>query len=259
VDVALHLAASADSMVSGAVEEAPLTMRIARRDFRLSRNDAAGQASARGVVSGVVSGEGGRPIAGALIQVDGAEEVRSGEDGRFIVRDVAAGTRQLEVRAIGAAPQTTIVDVAPNDTTELGLSLGKVQTLETVNVKATSFRQLMVRNIEERRLQGLGYFRDSSDFGKMANMAQAVDGIAGLRVIRLRGSSFRLAARPPCGERVAIWIDRIRLDESVLSSLRPDEIATIEVFQGSTTTPPEFMARGMCGALVVWTKRFLRS
>ena len=37
-DVGLQVAASADAMVTGAVDVAPLTLRISRRDFRLSRD-----------------------------------------------------------------------------------------------------------------------------------------------------------------------------------------------------------------------------
>jgi protocatechuate 3,4-dioxygenase beta subunit len=258
-DVALHLAATKDSLVSAIIDLTPIALRLARRDLRLAPDSAAGGPVERGIVSGTLTGEGAKPMAGAIVSIAGVPEVRSDDSGRFVMRDVPAGTRQIDVRAIGAAPVTAIVDVAASDTTNVVLELGRVQTLETIRVSAPTFRQVMIRNINERRLAGLGYVRDSTDFGKLPSMAPALDGVAGLRVVRTRGTQFRLVnTRPTCGAPLAIWIDRMRLDEDVLNSLRPDEIATIEVFLSGANTPPEFYARGTCGAVAVWTKRYLR-
>jgi protocatechuate 3,4-dioxygenase beta subunit len=267
-NVGLQLRAASDSEVSGTVELTPRTLRVARRDFRLAPA-AAASSVARGTIVGTLTGEGGRPVAGAIIATEGLPEVRSDDDGRFVIRDVPAGTRQIDVRAIGASPMTAIVDVVARDSTPVALEMRRVQTLAEIRVTAPTFRQVMLRDINERRRTALGYFRDSTTIAKMPSAIASLDGIAGLKVCRppAGGGSARFidsiedCRRPKC-ER-AIWIDRVRLDAIALVLLNPADIATVEVYNRQTFTPIEFQAREreilLCGAVVVWTKRFLRS
>jgi len=262
-NVALQLRVASDSASSGRVELMPLTLRIARRDFRLAPAPE-DPAAARGTITGTLTAEGGQPLAGAIIATAGVPEVRSDDDGRFTLRDVPAGTRQIEVRAIGASPTTAIVDVVARDTTPVTLEMRRVQTLSEIRVTAPTFRQIMIRNIEERRIAGLGYFRDSTTIGRQAVMAAAFDGVAGIRVLRDRlGTGFRVFSTHSCGGELAVWIDRIHLDARELGMLRPSDIAAVEVYPGNLTLPPEFSSQSRasptCGAVLVWTKRFLRS
>lgn len=256
-NVGLQLVAATDSLVSGRIALSPLALRVARRDFLLSAPArVAGDSTAeRGVIIGDVTGDGGRAVAGAIVFSEGLPETRSGEDGRFVLRDVPAGTRQVEVRAIGAAPYVTIVDVRPRDTTTVAFSLSKVVTLEEITVKARRFRDVMIRDIAERRRVGLGYFRDSTEIGQLPNVTTIFDGVAGLRVRRGIGSQLRIQVD---GCDLAIWIDRQRLEPVDLYLLTPDAIATIETYTRPTFMPPEFKEKGKCGAVVVWTKRFFR-
>jgi carboxypeptidase family protein len=260
--VALHLIAASDSLISGRVELQPLKLRVARRDFLLAPAAlAAGDSlSARGTVVGSLTGDGGRAVSGAIVNIEGLPEVRSDENGRFVLRDVPAGTRQIEVRAIGATPLVTIVDVTPLDTTTVALSLSKVVTLEEVTVKARRFRDVMVRDIAERRQVGLGYHRDSTDIARLPSVTTIFDGIAGLRVQRGVGSRFSITNAD--GARLCVWIDRVLLDFVDLYLLTPDAIAAVEVYPRGFTTPEEFRPRrrsaGCTGAIVVWTKRYLQ-
>lgn len=66
-------------------------------------------------VSGIVLEVDGRvPVPDAVVRVQGqVDAVRSGADGRFILRDVPAGSWLLEVTPPGRLPHTYAVDVEP--------------------------------------------------------------------------------------------------------------------------------------------------
>jgi hypothetical protein len=257
VDVALHLAAASGPLKSGVVDLTPLTLRVARRDFRLAADS--GAAAESGTVIGSLTGDGGI-VRGAIVSIAGVPEVRSDDSGRFVLRDVPAGTRQIEARAIGAAPVTAVVDVKPRETTTVTLSMGRVQTLAEVNVTARTFAQVQLRDLLERRESGLGYFRDSLVFQNQLTPASAYDGVPSLQVKRLVGNRFKFVnTRGITCENIAVWLDKVHVDEDVLSSTRPEEIAAYEVYLSFSNTPAQFQSRGTCGAVVVWTKRFLRS
>ena len=69
-----------------------------------------------GVVAGTVSDDGGAPIAVARVETLGLPETRTNSAGNFALRGVALGTRQLDVRAVGKAPSSAVVDVYPRGT-----------------------------------------------------------------------------------------------------------------------------------------------
>ena len=115
-DATLRLFARKDSSSSGLLELLPRTgARVERRD--LSLGPAIDSATTkRGVVSGLVRDADGRPVAEARVITSGAEEVRTGVDGRFVLPRVPIGTREIDVLAIGAQPVTAAADVTMRDT-----------------------------------------------------------------------------------------------------------------------------------------------
>ena len=51
----------------------------------------------------------------------------------------------------------------------------------------------------------------------------------------------------------------LQIDQEQLSTLFPDDIAAVEVYQQRFTVPTEFMNKNpMCGVVAVWTKRAFR-
>ena len=57
---------------------------------------------------------------------------------------------------------------------------------------------------------------------------------------------------------MTLWVDRGRWDYAELAVLRPDDLALVEVYPRVATVPEQFRTREVCGAVVVWTKRYLR-
>jgi hypothetical protein len=84
--------------------------------------------AATGTIEGqVVHGLTAAPLAGVVLQVDGAtHESRTDAAGRFVVRRVDAGTRILGASAAGYLPVTRAVHVARGTTAAVTLSLSPV-------------------------------------------------------------------------------------------------------------------------------------
>ena len=209
-----------------------------------------------------MTGDGGRPVEAARVIVDGSGEVRSDKDGRFVVRSVASGTRQIEALALGMSPLTSTVDVIGGDTTRVTIELHRVQTLDSVRVIAPrSIRQQRVADIDERRKLGLGYFRDSMDIGKHATLGSVFNEFPSVHTTK-GGTGVGIPPVTLAGGCLAnVWLDGVRSNFLLLSDLAPQDVAAIEVYPRQLTTPSEFVVRAgpsaACGAIAVWTKRAL--
>jgi hypothetical protein len=237
----IRILASTDSATTGILDLPPRTSRVQRRDLLLGAT--AGRGSAlRGAIAGVLRGAGERPVPGARVSTQGLAEVRSDDDGRFVLRGVPVGTRQVDVVSIGTLPVSVLVDVLANDTTTLDLRLSKVAALDTMRVRATTVRQLRVRDIDDRKKQAFGHFMDSSQVERHADFRSAVTDLTSLKC--------PLAA-------IRLYIDGSRIDRrdvaSELRFLKPDEAGVLEWYIRGA--PLEFGGGGC--TLLVWTKRYL--
>ena len=92
------------------------------------------------MVSGVVVDSAGVPVAGADVQLIGAERAtRSAEDGTFEFRHVPPGTVTLRARLMGFAPTALMIELEKDDQRDIAIRIRRlVQTLETVNVTEES-------------------------------------------------------------------------------------------------------------------------
>ncbi|MEQ1693190.1 MAG: carboxypeptidase-like regulatory domain-containing protein, partial [Gemmatimonas sp.] len=181
---------SLDSLSVSTIELETTAMRVRRRDVLIARVVATVAAAApdavvdsaavrvtaagpTGVVTGVVTNATGQPVANATVAIDTMAEVRSGEDGRFFVPGVPAGSRQASVVVIGMQPFTTSFNLMAGDTVRLTVPMSSVNTLETVKVKSTVMT-VRIRDLGERRRTGLGTFRDSTEVAKYPNLTSAM-------------------------------------------------------------------------------------
>ena len=92
------------------------------------------------VVSGVVVDSAGIPIAGADLQLIGADRsTKSEEDGTFEFRHVPPGTVTLRARHMGYAPGTLMIELEKGDQRDVAIRIRRlVQTLDAVNVTEAS-------------------------------------------------------------------------------------------------------------------------
>jgi hypothetical protein len=92
------------------------------------------------MVSGVVVDSGGVPVAGADVQLIGAERAtRSAEDGTFEFRHVPPGAVTLRARHMGYAPTALMIELENDDQRDVAIRIRRIaQTLDTVNVTEES-------------------------------------------------------------------------------------------------------------------------
>ena len=248
----ISLSAERDLDASGTIFVQLDKSRVLRRDLMLGKVSA----TARGTITGMVTGQAGKPLRDALVVSDVAPEARTDADGHFVLRDVPAGTQQIEVRAIGLAPVVATVDVIAHDTANVVVQLTKVVTLDTVRTKATPETRL-VAAFEARKKAGWGSYRDSTTIGKHGTVTSVFAEMpsVAVRTSTRRGIQLLMGARQCAG---SIWIDGNKADGRDLTDLRPDDIAAIEVYARATEIPTELLAAsrsGGCGAAIIWTKR----
>ena len=271
---------------------------IGRLDFALSRRDSAARTVALGVapgdsatiVSGVpgtaslrgtVVGGDGRPMRDAVVSVLGTPRLAHTDvAGAFRVDHIPAGTRTIEVRAIGLLPMTVPMDFATNAARDTTLSLSRqAQPLEAVAVKerGTTMSWMEKDGFERRRMQGLGAFVTEQDIARhgFSDLISVLQGVRGVRVEwgpagrSEAGFStpmpFLLGVSSPQGGvycRPNFFLDgapfpaRRPEDYHDLSAMLPPAwIKGIEVYSSPGTIPAQYDLTSStgCGSIVIWT------
>lgn len=276
-DVDVVASADAPGRSSGLIE-----LRMAPRGLRIRDIALGDTASARAVVvtdpaangaperrrtvrqgtaqlSGVVRDTANRPVAGATVLVIGASaSARSGEDGRFRLEGLPAGTYSVEARAIGFAPARTAVDLASRTTRTAALRLVRpTTTLSAVVVQGKRSAGLKrLDDFNKRRTRGgFGRFITAEDLEQRRPIytTDALRMVPGLRVSP-SGTGFgqTVTGRGNC--QPTVYLDGMRMyggAEDLDSYLRPTDIAGIEVYNGPGGRPAEM--QGEC-VIAVWTK-----
>jgi hypothetical protein len=234
--------------------------RLGAAAFLLAAFTASAAAQQTGSVLGTVRMATG-PLANARAILDTSREVRTDAGGRFRFADVAAGRHTLTVLAIGATPYSATLIVPANDSLDFEVVLVRTVMLDSVVVEGSTVRQGFVRAYDDRKRVGLGKYMDSIEVRKFGNVPGALLFIPGVRRnSRYRDSvTFSDKTGAPCLPNV--WIDNQNwgMEQGVLKTMSPDDVAAIEVYTRTILIPEEFTPRGIergCGALVIWTKRF---
>jgi hypothetical protein len=227
-----------------------------------------------GSVSGVVR-SGGAHLANARAILDTTREVRTDATGRFRFADVTTGRHTLSVLALGMTPYSVNLIVASNDTLDFEVVLVKSVILDSVLIEGSTVREQFARAYADRKKMGIGKFMDSTEVKKFAEVRQALLFVPGIRVgIPATGTASVTRGGGPEEEQFVmftssvgtlckpnVWIDGQNwgMDQGPMRTIRPDDVAGVEVYTRGLLIPDEFQPRGIergCGALVIWTKRF---
>ncbi|MEP6732550.1 MAG: carboxypeptidase-like regulatory domain-containing protein [bacterium] len=253
--ITVRLRAATDSAASGVIDLPPSELRVYRRDLLVARASDVDTTN-RGTVIGQLSNASGEPFADARVLMDDVPEVRSGPTGRFVLLNVPAGTRQIEILSLGMRPVVLPVNVVVRDTVTLAVTLKKVTTLDVMRVTATRRAMHVITQLDERKRAGLGYFRDSTAINRTGSLQGALEGMPSLQLFRQRGGGFVITLPASRGRCVAnIWVDGMRQrDVALLDMLRPEEIAVVEIYPRKLLVPNEFAGDTECGVVAVWTK-----
>lgn len=210
----------------------------------------------------VVAAVGGQPLAGAQVGIVGSSQTRTNQRGEWALRDAPAGTRMLEVRALGYYPERRPVHaVAGAPPVRVALSTLRA-VLDTVRIVAARVRGRDIRGFLARSRSGMGRYLTEEDIARRAPIVTSdlFRAVPGLQVERSPLGDTRVTMR---GNFEDACVPSIFLDGHHMRNLSaddidgfvdPKEIAGIEVYAG-TEQPPQFQeALGGCGSIVIWTK-----
>jgi hypothetical protein len=207
-----------------------------------------------------------RPIENAVVGIRGhGASGASNARGEVLIRTAPSGSQSVVVRAVGRAPVTQVVALAPNQETALELRLSEVAAL-LPEYRVTGIRENpVVTGYERRKRAGVGTFLEAEQLDRIGRQAAALAGIGGLRVpfvadaaggTRYPVVQFRNAEGNFCTP--SFFVDGIplqRLDGWELHTLL--QLADrVEIYRRGMTVPAEFAAGGFqCGTVAIWTTR----
>ncbi|MEP6730824.1 MAG: carboxypeptidase regulatory-like domain-containing protein [bacterium] len=210
----------------------------------------------------VVTAVDARPLRDAQVSITDGPTTRTNERGEWTLADAPAGTRMLEVRAVGYYPDHRRVDVVAG-ALPLRIQLSTLKAvLDTVRITASRLTDRHLSGFEERRRTGNGHYLVAADIAQRRPLTTTdiFRAMSGVRVDGPRGDTASVLVRGT----VADWCQpSIFLDGHLFAHFNgadldnlvsPEQIAAIEVYTG-TTAPPQWQ-QGMsgCGSIVIWTK-----
>jgi hypothetical protein len=227
-----------------------------------------GRASGRGanVFGRVADLESADPVFGAEVElvVSGVKTLTN-RHGMFILRDVPPGDELLRIRHLAYGDQSRNLQLDPGTSYEVnGLISFEPIEIEGITVTATSRDHFRLMDGLQWRME-----RGISDNYILAQELEArgypplADAFRGRAGIRVHGSGlWRRVVFSRCGEPL-VFLDGVKVHQPgsgtpmfVLSEVVSMDVEAIEIYKGPATTPPEFSGSdGLCGAIVIWTKR----
>lgn len=210
----------------------------------------------------VVAGVGGQPIAGAQVGIVGGSQTRTNQRGEWAVGDAPAGTRMLEVRAVGYYPERRPVNaVLGAPPVRVALSTLRA-VLDTVKIVAAQVRGRDIRGFLDRSRSGMGRYLTEEDISRRGALVASdlFRAVPGLRVERSPLGDTQITMRSNFGDDCvpSFFLDgqhmRNLSADDINGFVEPKEIAGVEVYAG-TEQPPQF-SDGLsgCGSIVIWTK-----
>lgn len=211
-------------------------------------------------LSGIVVDKNQTPVASAELTFsrDGQSVavLRTTENGTFKFDSPSRGAVEVAVRRLGYKARTITLDLDRRPDAEIVKIVLETLPSEVAAVVVRSDGGRLDQFYQHRKENAYGRFIDRAEIEKSrvrltSDLFRTVPG-ASLRASRRYGNLIRLRGCQP-----VVWIDRVPIRDVELDEVvTPEEIAGIEIYSSSSSTPPQFMDRGGrgCGAIVVWTR-----
>jgi TonB-linked SusC/RagA family outer membrane protein len=222
----------------------------------------------------VIDERTGDPLSGARVVLVGTSRLETtGQDGRYLFRDITAGPQQIRVIAIGFSAQTKRVTISAGrtDTLDFAMTPVPVQLDEIVTTATGQQSRLEIGNAiasidaaavaEESPITEFGNLIQGRAAGVQVLKSSGVVG-TGTR-IRIRGSNSVSLSNEPL-----YYVDGVRIDAtsenyaydiggqstSRINDLNPDDIANIEIVKGPSAATL-YGIQAANGVVLITTKR----
>jgi hypothetical protein len=218
-----------------------------------SRTIGLGQMTLRGTVRRVGTGQ---PIRGARVVLTDGPSTTTDERGEWALKEAPAGTRMLEVSAVGLYPERRPVNVVAG-APPIHIAMNTLRAvLDTVTIRAVRLSDM--RNFEGRRRGGSGRFLGARDIMRHRDkeMSDILRMQPGLQVQRKKDGSTSVYIRGTDTCEAELYIDGhyISTTNDLDAWVRPERVAGVEIYSG-TMTPAQFQRPlSSCGSIVIWTK-----
>jgi carboxypeptidase family protein/TonB-dependent receptor-like protein len=219
----------------------------------------------RARVTGKVLNKYGQPIVGARVELQNSgAATKTRANGEFTLDSLPSGTQTLEVRQLGFAPTEVAVELTQATPQNVTVKMTDyVPVLSEMRVTATRERGLSDVGFADRKRAGMGYYLDSDQL-KNRQTTQFSDMLRTVPGIRVQpggnGTNVITSSRDPTGGCVTFYVDGAPWQQMTPGDLdtyvRPEEVAALEVYNGSMT-PAQFQQPGLsgCTTVVIWTER----
>ncbi len=212
---------------------------------------------------GRVTDSAGAGLAGAEITLARSDHVHAvtGDSGDFRISGIAPGTSVFNVRRIGfeAATFTAVLHSGKTHRAKFTLTAA-AQPLPTVAVNDTAIPTHWLDQFDRRRSGARGTFITRADIvHKGARTgSDAVRGIPGVRITPSRFGTNTVLMNRGAGARPCyptMYVHGIPYS-GVIDDFVAEDIEALEVYVGISEIPPELdkNGKGLCGAIVVWTR-----
>jgi len=241
--------------------------------FPLSLNAQSSPVGGAAHLEGQVFSEERTPLLAALISLTDLEVLGvTDSQGVFRIGPIPPGDRRVRVTLPGYLPTEFTVYLSPGQSMWLSLELetSPVIPLEGIDAQGTRTLSSDLREFHERRRQGNGHFftRNEIETARPSRLTDLFLSLPGLEVVEVTGPfgssqevRFRRASgtsgRGPC--RVGYVVNGralpVAADLGINSLFRPDDVAGIEVYSGSSRIPAQFNSSGgsgRCGLILIW-------
>ena len=219
----------------------------------------------RSRVTGKILNKYGQPIVGARVELQNTgAATKTRANGDFTLDSLPSGTQTLEIRQLGFAPTEVAVELSAANPQNVTVKMTDyVPVLSEMRVTANREHGLSDVGFADRKKSGMGYYLDADQL-KTRQTVQFSDMLRTVPGVRVQpggnGTNVITSSRNPTGGCVTFYVDGAPWQQMTPGDLdtyvRPEEVAALEVYNGSTTTA-QFQQPGLtgCTTVVIWTER----
>jgi len=209
----------------------------------------------RSRVTGKILNKYGQPIVGARVELQNTgAATKTRANGDFTLDSLPSGTQTLEIRQLGFAPTEVAVELSAANPQNVTVKMTDyVPVLSEMRVTANREHGLSDVGFADRKKSGMGYYLDADQL-KTRQTVQFSDMLRTVPGVRVQpggnGTNVITSSRNPTGGCVTFYVDGAPWQQMTPGDLdtyvRPEEVAALEVYNGSTT-PAQFQQPGLTG------------
>jgi hypothetical protein len=225
----------------------------------------AAQTSPAGPDSSAVAGRlierhGRQPIRRAHVAVMGTSVAATTDSsGAFALRGLAPGPCVIEIRAVGYAPATWHLTLAPGQvlTQDFEMDLLAVELPEVVVKERQPLAARRFHDFERRSQAGMGHFltQEQIERSGAVSLIDVIVTVRGVQQVCLSNDCVAQMVRSPPGCYPQYFLDGVESTAYFARHTPPRDVRGVEIYRGSSEIPAEFAgSNSACGVIAIWTK-----